>query len=442
MKQTFFVFSILFIAINGLLAQPSKKKPNVILIMADDMGVECLSINGALSYKTPVLDQMANNGVLFSHCFSQPVCTPSRVKIMTGKYNYRNYVDFGYLKREEKTIGNLMKDAGYKTLVVGKWQLSGAKNKVEGYQDMKRPQQFGFDEYCLWHMTKKGPRYAKPYLEQNGQLLKTTVDDYGPDIVSDYLLNFMDRYQEEPFFIYYPMLLVHSPFVPTPDSPEWQDPAMRTKKNDRFFVDMVAYSDKIVGKIQAKLVALGIDKNTIIMFVGDNGTHTAITTATKTGPHKGGKGRMFDNGTHVPMVAYYPDGQQKGIVEKGLIEFSDFFPTLAEATGIGPSKNTDGKSFFKALTPQRYRPRKSIFVHYNQDPGKVSPKDGRFVRTLQYKLYHDGRFYDMQKDKWEQHPIPITNLSKQGEKNYRKLKKEIDRQSPYDFSIPHPVTIQ
>ena len=409
--------------------------------MADDMGAECLGVNGSLSYQTPVLDSLANNGIRFTHCHSQPLCTPSRIKIMTGKYNYRNYIDFAYLDRREPTFGNLMKDAGYKTLVSGKWQLSGAKNKVEGYQDMNRPQHFGFDEYCLWHMTRKGPRFAHPLIEQNGKVLDTSPDDYGPDIVSNYILDFIARNQEEPFFIYYPMLLVHSPFVPTPDSPEWQNPDLRSKKDTRFFTDMVAYTDKIVGKIMAQLAELNLDEHTLVLFVGDNGTGRPITTQTIQGAYPGGKGNMKDNGTHVPMVAYYPAGKQQGVIEQGLIEFSDFVPTLAELAGVN-SPVSDGKSFYPALTPDPYTPRSHIFIHYDPYPQQVNAKDGRFVRTIDYKLYHDGRFFDMGKDKWEKQPLNVAELSHEQQGVYTMLKQEMEKAPVYDFSVPHEVVIQ
>ena len=107
-------------------------KPNVILIMADDIGFECLSINGSTSYKTPVLDSLALNGINFTNAISQPLCTPSRVKIMTGKYNFKNYDYFTYLNPKEKTFGNLFKENGYKTAVVGKWQLNGIEHRLEG----------------------------------------------------------------------------------------------------------------------------------------------------------------------------------------------------------------------------------------------------------------------------------------------------------------------
>ena len=101
------------------------KKPNIVLIMADDMGYECLGSYGSAVYNTPNLDKLAAQGVRFTHCYAQPLCTPSRVQLMTGKYNFRNYEEFGYLNPKEKTFGNLLKEAGYRTCIAGKWQLNG-----------------------------------------------------------------------------------------------------------------------------------------------------------------------------------------------------------------------------------------------------------------------------------------------------------------------------
>ena len=139
----FILVIILFISTNCQTNKVSQSKPNVILIMADDIGFEGLSINGSTSYNTPVLDSLAINGINFTKALSQPLCTPSRVKIMTGKYNYRNYEHFTYLNSNQKTFGNLFKENGYKTAIVGKWQLNGIVYKMDGYDDFERPYKFG-----------------------------------------------------------------------------------------------------------------------------------------------------------------------------------------------------------------------------------------------------------------------------------------------------------
>ena len=176
----------------------AEKSPNVILIMADDMGYETLACYGGLSYSTPVLDTLANSGIRFDHCVSQPLCTPSRVKIMTGLYNYRNYGYFGHLDDDQHTFGHLFKQKGYATCIAGKWQLNGLAypDSISNWNDPSRPQQLGFDEYSLWQLTQtrsKGERYSDPLIEQNGEILSTDIDDYGPDIFCQFILDFMER---------------------------------------------------------------------------------------------------------------------------------------------------------------------------------------------------------------------------------------------------------
>lgn len=412
-------------------------RPNIILIMADDMGYECLSSNGAISYQTPKLDKLAGNGVRFTHCHSQPLCTPSRVKIMTGRYNSKNYVDFGYLDVREKTFGNILKDAGYKTMVAGKWQLNGVNTKEANHMDQDRPHQFGFDEYCLWWLTEKGSRYAHPRIVQNGELLETSIDDYGPDIVSDYITEFIERNHHQPFFVYYPMMLVHSPFQPTPDSPEWHMEGKRTEKNNKYFKDMVEYTDKVVAKIVKKLDDLNLRQNTILIFTGDNGTHSDIITQTIKGPYKGGKGRLKDNGTHVPMIVSWPAGGKEGIVSDDLIEFSDFVPTFAEAANTQIPGDIDGRSFLASLTQQSYAPRETIFIHYYPTTTKTSPRNGCFVRTSRFKLYSDGRFFDLEADKWEEYQLNVSSLDEVQKDVYNRLANELKDKPIWDFSIPH-----
>ncbi|TKG97469.1 arylsulfatase A [Puteibacter caeruleilacunae] len=416
--------------LSGMAMAANNNKPNVILIMADDMGYECLSCNGSLSYNTPNLDKLAKTGVRFTKCISQPLCTPSRVKIMTGRYNYRNYSDFGYLDVNENTFGNVMKKAGYKTAVAGKWQLNGINTKREGYKDTSRPNHFGFDEYCLWQLThpkSEGERYADPLIEKNGKVLTGLKEQYGPDIFSNFVTDFIQRNKDDQFFIYYPMVLVHDPFVATPDSKEWGIEKERFKNNTKYFKDMVEYTDKVIGRIVAALEEAGIRENTLIMFTGDNGTHPTITTQTVNGAYKGGKGTTPDAGNHVPFVANWPAQRQKGIEYDQLIEFSDFLPTVAEVGGASIPDNIDGKSFMNVLTGKKHNDRETVLVHY--DPMKKMPKYrkiGRFVRTLEYKLYHDGRFYNVVKDKLEQHPLADGDLTKKEKKIKAELQKKQD----------------
>jgi arylsulfatase A len=374
--------------------------------MADDLGYECLGCYGSKSYKTPVLDELARTGMRFEHCYSQPLCTPSRVKIMTGQYNFRNYVNFGVLDPKQKTFGHLLQSCGYATCVVGKWQLYGSVNQgaeVRGTGSM--PGQAGFDEHCLWQIKGRGSRYKDPVMVQNGKNLDDLQGKYGPDVSCDYALDFIERHKAGPFLLYFPMAIVHSPFEPTPDSEDW---GKNTKKSDtKYFADMVAYMDKIVGRIVDRLGELGLRENTLVLFVGDNGTDKSIRSQMADRVIRGDKGNTTDGGTHVPMIANQPGVVSAGKVCGDLVDFSDFVPTFAEATGTEVPENmkVDGRSFLPQLRGEKGNPREWIFCHY--DPKWLGRKKAtRFVRDKRWKLYASGELYDVQADVLEQNPDP------------------------------------
>ena len=420
-------------------------KPNVILIMADDMGYECLSSYGSLSYSTPRLDKLASEGVRFEYCMAQPLCTPSRVKIMTGMYNYRNYEYFGYLGLDNPSIGTLMKESGYATCIAGKWQLNGLryKKEISDWNDLSRPVQLGFDEYCLWQLTKErkdGERYANALIECDGQTLERDEESYGPDLFAEKVLDFIDRHSEEPFFIYYPMVLVHDPFVATPDSPRWSEPEERFRNDTAYFRDMVSYTDKIVGRIVDRLEERGCLENTVLIFTADNGTHNSIYTHTTSARIRGGKGNTTDAGTRVPLIVHYPEGGQKGVVYPDLIEFSDFYPTLAEiALGslpqtVSEEETWDGQSFYPVLTGAEHSPRNTAFVHYDPRWGKnVNRYRNQFVRTVDYKLYADGSFYHVTGDVLEKKKLPLDSLNEAENKVYQMLREELEKHPKFQF---------
>ncbi len=374
-----------------------KRKPNIILIMADDLGYEGLSCYGSLSCHTPNLDKLAQTGVRFTHCFSQPLCTPSRVQIMTGQYNFRNYTEFGALHPEEITFGHILKKAGYETCVVGKWQLA-ARNKGIGTY----PDKAGFSEHCLWQVDQLGSRYWNPLIQENNRMREGLKGKYGPDVFLEYIVEFMERKKNKPFFIYYPMVLTHNPFVPPPDSAEAKS---IKKSNPKYFADMVAYMDKIVGKIVHKADELGIRKNTVILFTSDNGTHRKIKTEMKGRTVRGGKGTPTDAGTHVPLIANWLGTSPKGKICGDLIDFSDFFPTFAQLAGTEAPENltVDRKSFLTQIKGERASPREWVFCHY--DPRWSNWKPCRFVRDKRWKLYDDGRLYDLHADPIERSPL-------------------------------------
>ncbi len=403
-------------------------RPNIVLIMADDLGYECIGANGGTSYRTPVLDRLAETGVRFQHCYAQPLCTPSRVQIMTGIYNVRNYTRFGQLDRKQTTFAHLLKKAGYATCVAGKWQLGKQPDS---------PQHFGFDESCLWQHTrgrtdeaKHDTRYPNPRLEINGKPVNYTNGEFGPDVVSDFICAFIERHKDRPFFAYYPMILTHCPFVPTPDSADWNADSRGPKKykgNPKYFADMVTTMDKMVGKIVAKLDELGLRKNTLVMFTGDNGTDKPIVSVMDGRKVAGGKRSMTDAGTRVPFIANWPGVIPAGQVRKDLVDFSDFLPTICEATGVRvpPALSIDGRSFLPQLRGKKGDPREWIYCWFSRS-GKES-EAREFARTQRYKLYRTGEFYDIQNDVLEKSPLRPDDLDAKTRTVRAMLQKALDR---------------
>ena len=401
-------------------AEEKKEKPNIVLVMADDLGYECNGANGGTSYRTPVLDRMAAGGVRFEHCYAQPLCTPSRVKLLTGICNVRNYVKFGILDKGQTTFTQLFRRAGYATCIVGKWQLG---SELEG------PNLFGFDEYCLWQLNRRPGRYPNPGLEINGRQVDYHHDEYGPDVVSDYACDFMQRNADRPFLLYYPMILTHCPFEPTPDSPDW-DPASRgsaTYKGDpKYFGDMVSYMDKLVGKLIGKLEELGLREKTLILFTGDNGTDEPVVSKMGAREVAGGKGKMTDAGTRVPLIAEWPGVIPAGNVCGDIVDFSDFLPTLCDCASIAVPRelNIDGRSFLPQLKGEKGHPREWIYCWFSRSGDASEAKE--FARNQRYKLYRTGEFYDIYNDPLESTPLARENLGAEEMRIRKKLQNALD----------------
>lgn len=392
----------------------SLQRPNVILIMADDLGYETLGVYGSNSYKTPNLDRLANEGMRFDHCYSTPLCTPSRVQLMTGKYNFRNYIGFGLLDPAEKTFGHYLKDAGYSTCIVGKWQLLGSphQQKLAGGKVGTYPEKAGFDDYCLWQMDELGSRYKDPLLSIKGKGAKEYIGRYGPDIFVEYIKSFMHANKDNPFFVYYPMVLTHDPFVPTPDNKEFKGFDTKAKVNDNvYFGEMVSYMDKLVGRIVDETNALGIRENTLILFIGDNGTDRAVTSIVNHKVLKGDKGHTTNAGSHVPFIANWKGRVKAGSINNNLIDFTDFLPTILEATTKQKLEKSlsDGHSFYPQLVDKKYVPREWVFCHYDPNWGKFEPK--RYVHDKTWKLYENGKLYNIQTDPLEENPLDIGKQS-------------------------------
>lgn len=371
-------------------------KPNIIMIMADDMGYETVGANGCEDYKTPNIDKMAKSGMRFTNAFANPICTPSRVKLMTGKFNVRNYTQFGYLDHDQKTFGNYFRDAGYKTCISGKWQLG---NGNEG------PSHFGFDQSCLWQL-KKGnshtidgkkydSRHTSPDLTINGEYKEFRNGEFGPDVCVDFIEKFLGESKDDPFFIYYPMILPHCPFVPTPGTPNYdpKSPGSPSYKGDaKYFKNMVEHVDKLVGRIVSKVDALGLSENTLIVFTGDNGTDSPVVTSWKGKKIAGGKGKgNDDSGVRTPFFVTMPGTVQAGKVSDELVDFSDLLPTFCELAKIDFSadKNLDGVSLLPSLTGKGERDKPWSYLFYSRNDGSREASSV-VVRNATHLVFRKG----------------------------------------------------
>lgn len=400
----------------GLAAAPAR--PNVVIILIDDFGYECVTANGGESYRTPVMDGLAARGVRLEQMHAQPLCTPTRVALMTGQGNKRNYTRFGHLDPKERTFGNYFKDAGYATCVVGKWQLG---NGFEG------PGLFGFQEHCLWQLVRRPGRYRNPGLEINGKEVDYKKDEYGPDLVNDYALDFITRKKEQPFFLYYPMMLTHSPYDATPDSPDYLTAkSVDGTKELRHFPDMVAYADKMIGKVVARLEELKLRENTLIFILGDNGTGSGTRSRFQGREVVGGKGSSRIWGTHVPGIASWPGRIATGKVLGDMIEAADVLPTVCEAAGVPlPSGlSTDGRSFLPQLRGEKGNPKEALYVWYNPSGGARALHE--FAHDQRHKLYADGRFFDVVADDLEKTPLQEAGLSAEAKAAKARLQSVLD----------------
>jgi arylsulfatase A-like enzyme len=387
---------LLFVLLSTTAVPLAAEKPNILFLFADDVGREVLGSYGGTSYETPHLDALAKTGMQFNHCYSMPVCHPSRVCIMTGVYPARQgnpgWGDFAK-DYEAKTFAHLLKNNGYSTAVAGKWQLALMKNAP------RHPERLGFDQWSVfgWH---EGPRFHDPMIYENGGVRNDTSGKYGPDLYVDFLIDFMKESQStgKPFFAYYPMALAHDvtddlkgKMVPFYKDSRWMN-----------YKEMAESMDDMVGRLVDFVDQSGLRKDTVIIFSTDNGTAKSsyirvvdgkmvkeeVWSNWEDGKVRGGKTEFTDWGTRVPLIVSWEGKIEAGTTADDLVDFSDFLPTLAELTGseVPEDWTMDGISFAPRLLRNEASPRKWA---YSELRGK------RFVRTKKFKLYGNGEFFDV-----------------------------------------------
>jgi arylsulfatase A len=396
-------------------AASADSPPNILLILADDVGHDALGCYGGETYPTPHLDKLAASGIRYDHGYSMPSCHPTRVCLLTGRYPYRlGHPKWGDFPKqyEARTIAQLMKKSGYATAVAGKWQLTKLGKNLE------HPHDLGFDEYSLfgWH---EGPRYQDPLIWENGKAKAGTTGKYGPDLYCDFMVDFIKRNSDKPFFVWYSMALCHDV------TDDLKSPVPHAAGKDRYdsFGEMVAAMDDRVGRMVKALDDIGVRENTLILFVGDNGspkqsiiratgkklTREPVVYRANGKQVRGGKTELKDGGTRVPLIASWPQKIRPKQESQALVDMSDFLPTcLAVANSKAPADwDIDGVDFSATFTNPKRSARTWAFAER---------KGGMWVREQKFKLYDNGKLFDISIDVQETKPLTVLNAEAQAAK--------------------------
>lgn len=407
--------------VSGLSAGATDAQPNMVFIMVDDLGKDWISASGADRIKTPRIDSLAEDGMVFHNAWSMPQCTPTRVTLLTGQYPWRtgwvNHWDVprwgvGYFDWEKNlTFARLLKKAGYRTAVAGKWQINDFRLVPDAME------KHGFDEWCLWTGYETGvpasaERYWDPYIHtRDGS--RTYPGEFGPDIYNRFLVDFIHENSDEPWMVYYPMALTHGPLVHTPDEMDAEGLWPR-------HMAMVRYTDRLVGQIIDAIDRSGQTRETLIIFTTDNGTSRGVLGTIDGVEPSGGKGSLFEGGVCQPFFARWTGTIPAGSTTDELIDFSDIFPTFAELAGaeVPTDWTLDGHSFAGLLRGKTDHTTRDWILAMGFGP---AARDGegvrgvldyapRIIRDKRFKVWVDPertiqKLFDLDRDPLEQHNL-------------------------------------
>lgn len=378
-------------------------KPNIVYILADDLGFAELGCNGADKYKTPNIDALANSGVRFTRFYTAPLCGPSRALILTGRYAFRSgavtqdacktIIRTG--EKAEVMIPTVLKPAGYASAMIGKWgQLSPSGD----------PSDWGFDHefYFKGSGMYWNSKVAKPMSEGgvvrgdpdtyvlDGKTIKVKDEEYIPDLLHKDATAWLEAHKAGPFFLYYSMSHVHGEILPTPDSAPSPAGESADAKRKRHYTDNIVYMDKLVGKLVAELDRLKLRENTLIVFMGDNGSAKANAPEATIGGKRieGEKGSMKEGGGLVPFFATWPGVTPAGKVNANVADASDLLPTFAEVAGapLPTGRIVDGRSLVSQFKGDVQSPRAWAYCQLSNN---------YYVREAGWKLDQSGTLYDM-----------------------------------------------
>ncbi len=456
------LFSALSLCSFGILPSchsqsPPTQKPNIIYILADDLGYGDLSCYGQKHFQTPNIDRMARDGMRFTqHYAGCTVCAPSRSSLMTGLTSGHTPVRGNLEVTEEGqwplpantlTIPKLLKEAGYVTGAFGKWGLGFPGSEGD-------PNKQGFDEFYGFNCQRMAHNYYPDHLWDNQkiEILEGNSGDkseqYAPELIHRRVLQFMEKNKDKPFFLYYPTTIPHAELkVPKEYLEKFRGKFLPENKfagtdfggknfrkgpygtqpeTHAAFAAMVTLLDEKVGEIFSKLKELGLDKNTMVVFSSDNGPHKEGGADPdyfdSNGPLKGYKRDLYEGGIREPMIVWWPEKIKKGSTSDHISAFWDVMPTLAEIAGAKSPGNTDGISFLPALLGQAgQKTHESLYWEFHELDGRQAVRKGNW-KLVRYQVLIPARIttelYDLSTDLGEennvvnQHPEVVTELLK------------------------------
>lgn len=449
----------LVLADGPLFGAVSPVRPNIVLILADDLGWKDLSCYGSDLYETPHIDRLARDGMKFTQSYSAcTVCSPTRAAIMTGKYPARLHITdwipglppenpkllvpawTKYLPLEESTIADALRSAGYATASIGKWHLGG-----EEYY----PEKHGFDLNLAGTFAPAPTSYFAPY--KIATLPEGPPGEYITDRLGAEAVRFIEQQKDKPFFLYLAHFAVHTPIQgPDPLIKKYRakkHPGL--KQTNAVYAAMIESLDDSVGLIRRRLDELKIADHTIVIFASDNGGRVPTTSNF---PLRVGKGSCYEGGTRVPLIVHWPEVTKPGSVSESPVISMDLFPTILEIAGQKEAarKSMDGTTMVPLLRGDGDLKREALFWHYphyqHYQLGGTTPYGA--IRAGDFKLiefFDDMRveLYNLREDIGEKHDLAAQMPAKADELRARlhAWRNDVGAQMPsrnpaYDPSKP------
>ncbi|MBD37407.1 MAG: sulfatase [Opitutae bacterium] len=442
----------------GTFAKNKKSKPNVILFLIDDLGWSDIGVNGSTFYETPVIDQMAKDGALFTDAYAaSPVCSPSRASILTGKYPSRINVSYisgttgpkgigykltapqpdGFIAFDETSIAEALRKHDYKTVHIGKWHLQNHTDRGTSHF----PENHGFDlniagfrmgqpgSYYFPFKSERHPSTNVPGLEDGKQ------GDYLTDTLTDKAISFIKQNKEQPFFINFWYYTVHTPIQPKKDKlekyqkkaealgytqkhqdgiPVWNS-ITRKRQDSPAYACMVESMDENIGRVLQTLKSQKLEQDTLVIFFSDNGglcTGSGPNMPTSGLPLRAGKAWLYEGGIRVPLIIKFPGKIKAGTKISEPVVGTDIYPTILDLLGLPltPEQHLDGESLNPLLTGKNSFNREAIYFHFPHYHHINSMGPSGAIRKGDFKLievFETGNYelYNVRKDIGEDHDL-------------------------------------